>query len=448
MLSSDRDTIAAIATPPGRGGIGIVRVSGTRVPLVIQQMFGALQPRYATHKKFLNAAQVLMDEGVALWFPAPHSFTGEDVLELQGHGSTIVLDGVLQHLFTLGVRLAQPGEFSQRAFLNNKIDLLQAEAIADLINASSVQAARAAMRSLQGDFSSQITTFKQALVQLRMYVEATIDFPEEDIEHASEIGVQLSVLQQHLHTLQKTAQQGVLLQEGVTVVIAGLPNVGKSSLLNQLSGEETAIVTAIPGTTRDIIRCHIQLEGLPIVVIDTAGLRASSDPVEQEGIRRAIAQMSKADHVLLIVDERYTPEMVEQLLRDYPALQQCPHTVVHNKIDLTGQAPHAEKNKDRAHIYVSAKTGAGLDALRTHVTRSMGYQGGAGDFSARRRHVDALTRVQQLLMQAQHTFTHSQAGELVAEDLRLAQQVLGEITGEFTADDLLGEIFSRFCIGK
>ena len=442
------DTIAAVATPPGRGGVGIIRVSGPGVPAIAAQLLGSLPPpRYAGLHRFRNAEGDVIDEGLAIYFPAPHSFTGEHVLELHGHGGPVVLDLLLGRVLRLGARQAQAGEFSQRAFLNDKLDLAQAEAIADLIDSSTVQAARAASRSLQGEFSRRVQQLVDALIALRTYVEACLDFPDEDIDFLADGQVQarLAAIAEQLHDVEQQAHQGQLLREGMTLVIAGQPNAGKSSLLNALSGRETAIVTHIPGTTRDVLREHIQIDGMPLHVIDTAGLRDSSDPIEQEGVRRAWAQIEQADRVLLVIDDQRGRSPADQaILERLP--HDLPHTLVFNKIDLSGREPGIQLQGAHAEVALSARSGAGVTELRSHLKQIMGYSDSAsGSFSARRRHLDALQRAELNIAAARQWLG---SGELLAEELRLAQQHLCEITGGFTSDDLLGEIFASFCIGK
>jgi tRNA modification GTPase len=443
-----RDTIAAIATPPGRGGIGVIRVSGAAVPDITNAVLEkALRPRHAHFGPFHDRDGAVLDTGLALYFPAPHSFTGEHVLELHAHGGPVLLDLLLRRVLDLGARLARPGEFSERAFLNDKIDLAQAEAIADLIESTTEQAARSAQRSLQGEFSARIHGLVEALIQLRLYVEASIDFADEDIDFLSEghIGEKLAELLAALDDIRRTARQGCLLREGMTVVIAGRPNAGKSSLLNRLAGREAAIVTEIAGTTRDTLREHIQIDGMPLHVVDTAGLRDSEDVVEREGIRRARAEIEKADRVLLLIDDR-RPEEGETLLDTLP--EDLPVTRIYNKIDLTGKPAGLIERPDGIAVYLSARTGAGLDALFRHLKASMGYDSEAGDvFIARRRHLDAIDRAHAAVESAAGQL-RTRAAELLAEDLREAQNALSEITGEFTSDDLLGRIFSSFCIGK
>lgn len=449
------DTIAAIATAPGRGGVGIVRVSGPLVNKVASTLLNQpLQARHAHYLPFYTADGQLIDEGIALLFPGPHSFTGEDVLEFQGHGGPVILDLLLREITRLGVRLARPGEFSERAFLNDKLDLTQAEAIADLIEASSEQAARNALQSLQGAFSRRINQLVETLIQLRIYVEAAIDFPEEEIDFLSDghVAGQMQQIEAALEAVFLEARQGVLVRDGMRVVIAGRPNAGKSSLLNALSGRDSAIVTSIEGTTRDVLREHIHIDGMPLHIIDTAGLRDSPDEVEQIGIQRAWDEIHQADRILLLVDSRTAPdtdpaalwpEFVEQL----PDGAQL--TLVRNKIDLTNEAAGLRWQGITPCIGISAATGAGIDQLKDHLKQHMGFQQtGEGGFTARRRHLDALERARDYLQQGKQQLHQFAAGELLAEDLRLAQNALGEITGEFTPDDLLGRIFSSFCIGK
>lgn len=445
------DTIAAIATPPGRGGVGIIRVSGTRTPAIARTILGSVpEARQAAYLSFQNSEGTTLDQGIALYFPAPHSFTGEDVLELQGHGGPVVLDLLLQACLQAGARLARPGEFSERAFLNDKVDLAQAEAIADLIDAGTVQAARSALQSLQGVFSDWVHATVEALTELRMYVEAAIDFPDEEIDFLGDehITQQLDFLIAELQEVITTAHQGQLLREGMRIVLAGQPNTGKSSLLNALAGRESAIVTSIPGTTRDVLKEEINIDGMPLHIIDTAGLREGGDLVEQEGIRRTWQAIEQADCVLLLIDDRSGFGEVEQDILD-----QLPGnlavTRVYNKIDLTGSAAQVLEDENGCRVSLSAKTGLGIEALRDHLKQQVGFKGTTeGLFMARRRHLDALQRTAQHVRQGQQMLVEHKAGELLAEELRLAQHCLGEITGEFTADDLLGRIFSSFCIGK
>lgn len=453
---SNTDTIVAQATPPGRGGVGILRISGQAAAEVAHAVLGKLpKPRHADYLLFRDAKGTTLDQGIALWFPGPNSFTGEDVLELQGHGGPVILDLLLQRILTLSnVRIARPGEFSERAFLNDKLDLAQAEAIADLIDASSEQAARSALNSLQGVFSTRINQLVEALTHLRIYVEAAIDFPDEEIDFLSDgkIEAQLNGVMGDLDAVRAEAHQGSLLREGMKVVIAGRPNAGKSSLLNTLAGREAAIVTDIAGTTRDVLREHIHIDGMPLHIIDTAGLRDASDEVERIGIERAWQEIEQADRVLFMVDgtttqatepEQIWPEFMARLPKTLPI------TVVRNKADVTGEALGIENVNTHSLIRLSARTGEGIDTLRDHLKQSMGFTSNTeGGFLARRRHLQALELAAQHLIQGKEQLVSAYAGELLAEELRLAQQALSEITGEFTSDDLLGRIFSSFCIGK
>lgn len=453
------DTIAAIATPPGRGGVGIIRLSGKDSRRLAASLLAAGDhwpaPRHARLTRFHDAAGLVLDEGLLLHFPAPNSFTGEDVVELQVHGGPVVLDLLLRRLLTLGARLARPGEFSERAFLNDKLDLVQAEAIADLIAAGSEQAARSALQSLQGVFSQRVDELLEALIILRLHVEAAIDFPEEEIDFLADgaILAQLDAVLAGIAAVEREARQGSLLREGLRVVIAGRPNAGKSSLLNALAAREVAIVTDIAGTTRDVLREHILIDGLPLHVIDTAGLRESSDIVEQEGIRRAWREIGQADRVLLVLDASDASQEPAQVLAEM--FERCPAalTVIMNKCDLSATPAGSEECRlngvDVPCIRLSAREGAGIDLLREHLKQVAGFQPeGAGAFSARRRHLDALRQTDAHLRQARVALIEQHAGELAAEDLRLAQRSLSEITGVFSSDDLLGRIFSSFCIGK
>lgn len=453
-MTTDTDTIVAIATPPGRGGVGIVRVSGPNVTHIAQVVTTkALTPRYAHYGPLLAAdGHTVIDHGIALLFPAPRSFTGEDVLELHAHGGPLLLDTLVNNIVQLDARLARPGEFSERAFLNNKIDLVQAEAIADLINSRSEQAATQALRSLQGVFSHKIHQLVAALTQLRTRIEASIDFPEEAIDELGHLQIS-DDLQHILNQLQavfQQARQGVLLQEGMTVAIAGKPNAGKSSLLNALAGRDSAIVTPVAGTTRDTVRETITIESVPIHVIDTAGLRKSNDPIEQEGIRRAWQAIEQADHILLVVDSQQSQATSPTAL--WP---ECAHrlnrydhvTVIHNKCDTSGIDSGMVSDHPPV-IGLSAKTGDGIDALCQHLLHSMGYHAGEGEFIARRRHLQALERAEQALLHGQQQWLSHAGSELLAEDLRQCQHRLGEITGAVSVDDLLGEIFANFCMGK
>ncbi len=450
------DTIVAQATAPGRGGVGIIRVSGPKANQVALEVTGkTLKPRYAEYLPFQAEDGTVLDQGIALYFPNPHSFTGEDVLELQGHGGPVVMDMLIKRILGIeGVRAARPGEFSERAFLNDKMDLTQAEAIADLIDASSEEAAKSALQSLQGQFSQRIQTLVESLIHLRIYVEAAIDFPEEEIDFLADgkVSGDLQAIIDNLDAVRKEANQGAIMREGMKVVIAGRPNAGKSSLLNALSGKESAIVTDIAGTTRDVLREHIHIDGMPLHIIDTAGLRDASDEVEKIGIERAWDEIAQADRVLFMVDGTTTdatdpkdiwPDFVDRLPNNMGM------TVIRNKADQTGENMGICHVNDPTLIRLSAKTGSGVDALRTHLKECMGFSGNTeGGFMARRRHLDALERAAQHLQIGQEQLEGYMAGEILAEELRITQQHLNEITGEFSSDDLLGRIFSSFCIGK
>jgi len=446
---TESDIIAAIATAPGRGGIGVVRVSGPRLDAFIAGLIGKpLSPRRATLTGFNDARRSAIDEGIALYFPAPHSYTGQDVLELHGHGGPMVLQLLLKRCLELGARPAQPGEFTRRAYLNDKIDLAQAEGVADLIDAATAEAARSALRSLQGAFSRRIEELLNALVELRTLVEAALDFPDEDVEFIkqSDGAGRLAALKDRLQEVLSASQQGSLLREGMRVVLAGQPNVGKSSLLNRLAGEELAIVTDIPGTTRDAIRQSISIEGIPVHVIDTAGLRPSSDPVEQLGIARTWQAIEHADLVVLLVDATQGEAAADrEIMGRLPAA--LPRLRVMNKIDLLHRPQAFERGRDAGTVWLSAKTGDGVDLLRRALLEAVGWLGGGteGLFMARERHLQALRLAKTHLECATHQIANL---ELFAEELRLVQQALGTITGQLTSDDLLGEIFSRFCIGK
>jgi len=439
------DVIAAPATPPGRGAVAVVRVSGPGLSRLIEGLAGrTLKPRHAHYLAFRDGDGDIIDRGLALFFPAPRSYTGEDVLELHCHGSPAVVESLLQRLFQLGARPAEPGEFTRRAFLNGKLDLAQAEAVAALIESSSIQAVRAAQRSLEGEFSRLVHGLTEALTGLRVHVEAAIDFSDEDIDLIAEGDVvrRLRALMDDFAALRRRAHQGRLLEEGMTVVIAGPPNAGKSSLLNRLARREAAIVTDIAGTTRDVLRERILIDGMPLHVIDTAGLRDSDDPVEREGIRRARQAMEQADRILLVCDA-CDPAAAEALTADLPV--SVPLTRIVNKIDLTGQPPRLEGDT----VWLSARTGAGVEHLCRHLKQCMGFEAEAEDaLAARRRHLEALDRAGDFLRQALAELNGGRMLDLVAENLRLAQNALGEITGEVSSDDLLGRIFSEFCIGK
>jgi len=446
-----KDTIAAIATAPGRGGVGVIRVSGSALlPFAFALTGKTPQPRYATLADFRADDGTTIDTGLMLFFPGPNSFTGEDVLELQGHGGPVVMQLLLARCLDLGARLAEPGEFSRRAFLNGKMDLAQAEAVADLIDAATASAARSAVRSLQGEFSRAIGELSEELINLRMLVEATLDFPEEDIDFlkAADAFGRLDRLQGKLAEIFDRAGQGKLLQSGLHVVLAGQPNVGKSSLLNRLAGDELAIVTPIAGTTRDALRSTIQIEGIPLHIIDTAGLRDTDDEVEKIGIARSWQEIEKADVVLLLVDARKGISSVDrEILEKMPARLQ--RITVHNKIDLAGREPERHDEAEGVAISLSAKVNRGVDLLRSELLRVAGWHQAEDVFIARERHLRALAAAREHVDSARAVVSGAlPALELFAEELRLAQQALGEITGEFTADDLLGVIFSRFCIGK
>ncbi|WP_100644145.1 tRNA uridine-5-carboxymethylaminomethyl(34) synthesis GTPase MnmE [Alteromonas facilis] len=454
------DTIVAQATASGKGSVGIVRVSGPAASIVAEAILGSCPPpREATYLPFKNKHGEAIDQGLGLFFKAPHSFTGEDVLELQGHGGQVVMDMLLSEILEhKDIRLARPGEFSERAFLNDKMDLAQAEAIADLIDASSQQAAKSAMRSLQGEFSQQIHNLVEAVIQLRIYVEAAIDFPEEEIDFLTDgkVAGDLDAIRTDLNNILKKAQQGAILREGMHVVIAGKPNSGKSSLLNALAGREAAIVTDIAGTTRDVLKEHIHLDGMPLHIIDTAGLRDSEDKVEQIGIQRAWDEIGKADQVLIMVDATSTDE-VDPFIIWPEFIEQLPDkigiTLVRNKIDLTQENTESltisTQRGDIPVFKISANQRQGIEQLTEHLKQCMGYSSQTdGQFIARRRHLTALNLASEHIQIGQDQLLNHAAGEILAEELRLAQQHLNEITGEFSSDDLLGRIFSSFCIGK
>jgi tRNA modification GTPase len=442
-------TICAIATAPGRGGVGVIRVSGQGLlPLALALTGGKTpKPRYAMHSDFLAADGVAIDNGLLLYFPGPHSFTGEDVLELQGHGGPVVMRMLLTRCVELGARLAEPGEFSKRAFLNDKLDLAQAESVADLIDAASESAAKSALKSLKGAFSDEIHQLTDGLITLRMLVEATLDFPEEDIDflQAADAQGKLERLRLRLAQVQATARQGAILREGMHVVLVGRPNVGKSSLMNALAGDEVAIVTDIAGTTRDAVREEILLDGVPMHIIDTAGLRETDDRVEQIGIERTWQALAKADLALVLVDSlEGVGDEVSAILARLP--EGLPLVFVFNKIDLSGSAPFEDEFQGHPAVHLSAKTQAGVELLKSRLLQMIGFSGGSeGVYLARARHLDAIGRAARHMEQASLIW---QQVEIFAEELRLAQSALSEITGEFSSDDLLGVIFSRFCIGK
>jgi tRNA modification GTPase len=446
-LPSRSDIIAAIATAPGRGGVGIIRVSGRNLKAVTTALIGCdLVPRYATYTPFWGSDTKAIDHGIAIFFPGPNSFTGEDVLELQGHGGSAILELVLRRCLELGVRMAEPGEFTQRAFLNNKIDLVQAEAIADLIDATSAQAVRCAQRYLQGDFSAAINKLVAELIDLRMQIEAILDFPEEALElaDANRYMEKLAKARTGLKHLFSLSQQGNILREGAHIVLVGLPNVGKSSLLNRLSGEDIALVSEIAGTTRDVIRQAINIHGVPLHIIDTAGLRDSQDIVENMGMARTKLAIQKADMVLLMVDaQQQEREMYQKILDLIP--ENIPKIFVINKIDLLKQEARVEVQNENSYIYLSAKNDQGIELLRNKILQLINWRGEEGVFMARERHLLALQQASQALERAAIEVGRI---EFFAEELRLAQEALSKITGKFSSDDLLGEIFSRFCIGK
>ena len=455
MIQSNNDDIVAIATAKGRGGVGIVRVSGTDVSPYMDGVLGkSINPRLAAYSLFLDSSGSTIDEGIALYFPAPSSFTGESVIEFHGHGGAVVLDALVARCVELGARVARPGEFSERAFLNDKIDLTQAEAIADLIDASTVGAARSAVRSMQGDFSFVVNQLVDDMIYIRMYVEAAIDFPEEEVDFLNDdllLG-KLNSLQQSLKDVLKLARQGSLLKDGITLVLAGKPNAGKSSLLNALSGNETAIVTPIAGTTRDVLRDKIVVNGLPVNIVDTAGLRESDDPIEKEGMARAWKEIELADRILFLVDSSVDKEY--ELKKVWPEFyQRFPEsnqavTLVLNKIDISGLKAGPYCKADNA-FSISATNKDGIDALVEDLHHTAGFDAvSEGAFSARRRHLASLEAALKLVTTGVNQLQEAGAGELLAEDLRQAQFQLSEITGQFTSDDLLGHIFSSFCIGK
>jgi tRNA modification GTPase len=443
-----KDTIAAIATASGAGGIGVVRVSGALASTIANQILGHCPaPRHAAYLDFKLDNNELIDRGIAIFYPNPHSYTGEDVLELQAHGGTALMQILLARCISLGARQAEPGEFTRRAYLNDKMDLAQAEAVADVINASTADAAKSAVRSLSGEFSNNINAVLVKLINLRMYVEACLDFPEEEIDFITQgkVAEKLDAIASELKLVFSKAKQGSLLREGMHIVLVGQPNVGKSSLMNQLSGEEVAIVTPIAGTTRDAIKNTIQINGLPLHIIDTAGLRETKNEVEKIGIARTYRALENAQVALLLVDAAHgINENEKSILARLP--QEIVKIWVHNKIDTTQEPAKLIKIANEAHIYLSAKTGEGIELLQQHLLQIAGFEQNAeGVFMARARHLAALKQVDEHLLQAQIKVNQP---ELIAEELRLAQEALSSITGEFTPDDLLGEIFSKFCIGK
>ncbi|MCQ9121516.1 tRNA uridine-5-carboxymethylaminomethyl(34) synthesis GTPase MnmE [Rodentibacter pneumotropicus] len=451
-----KETIVAQATAPGRGGIGILRISGPLAGEVANNVLGKCpKPRMADYLPFKDVDGTVLDQGIALYFKAPNSFTGEDVLELQGHGGQVVLDLLLKRILQIeGVRLARPGEFSEQAFLNDKLDLAQAEAIADLIDATSEQAARSALKSLQGEFSHKVNVLVEAVIYLRTYVEASIDFPDEEIDFLADgkIEANLRGIITQLDDVRREAKQGTILREGMKVVIAGRPNAGKSSLLNALAGRDAAIVTDIAGTTRDVLREHIHIDGMPLHIIDTAGLREATDEVERIGISRAWTEIEQSDRIILMLDSSDTESQnLEKVRLEFLAKlpTNIPVTIVRNKIDLTDEEEGLSEEKGYQIISLSAQTHKGVQLLREHLKQTMGFQTGIeGGFLARRRHLEALEKAAEHLQIGLVQLTEFHAGELLAEELRLVQAQLSEITGQFTSDDLLSNIFSSFCIGK
>lgn len=443
----DVDTIAAIATPTGKGGIGIIRISGVQATDVVRQLFSAsLKPRYASYGKISSSSGQHIDDGLVLFFPAPHSFTGEDVVEIQGHGGVIISDMILQAVIEAGARMARPGEFSQRAFLNGKMDLAQAESVADLINASSRQAARAALRTLEGQFSRQIHTLVESLIQLRLYVESSMDFVDEEIEllESGDVYKRLQMIRQQLRVVFEQASRGRMLNEGLNIVILGKPNAGKSSLMNALSGQDSAIVTQYPGTTRDIIQERLLICGVPVHICDTAGIREQAEHIEQEGMRRALSAANKADRILWVHDDTHALDD-----EDIPVIDEVPVTLVYNKTDQSGRRPGAMISDRHQAVAISTLTGAGMTALEHHIVGQIEEQESSeNEYATRRRHIQALEMAQGFLQQADIQLRLSGGSELLAEELKGAQQALSEITGDFTQDDLLGRIFSEFCIGK
>jgi len=455
MVQNEAETIVAKATARGQAGIGVIRISGSNTQQIAKQILGKVpKPRFAEYLSFSDLKGESLDQGIAIFFPAPHSFTGEDVLELQGHGGPVIMDCLVKEAITAGARMATPGEFSLRAYLNNKMDLLQAEAVADLIHANSLQAARGALRSMQGAFSKRVEEIVQEVIKLRMFVEASIDFPEEELDFLNDGRIQemLNNIRGKLEVVIAKAKEGTLLSEGVKVVIMGRPNAGKSSLLNALSGQESAIVTEIPGTTRDVLREHFVIDGLLIQLVDTAGLRMAEDIVEKEGVRRALQEMSLADHVILVVDGTENTEtnpvaLFPECLDKFP--EGVGITVLVNKIDKHLEKARLEKKEGHTVLRVSAKTGEGLDLFRDHLKTVFSFsENSEGNFIARRRHLEALSIAKQHLLAGELQLKDYKAGELLAEELRLAQLALDQLTGKFTTDDLLGKIFSEFCIGK
>lgn len=457
LSSIDGGTIAAIATAAGRGGVGIIRISGPNARYIGEHIARqSAQPRHALYTHFHSANDTVLDSGIYLYFPGPHSFTGEDVVELQAHGGPVVLDLLMKECCQLGARPARPGEFSERAYLNDKMDLTQAEAIADLIASTTEKAARNASQSLLGLFSREINQLVEAVTQLRIFVEAAIDFPEEEIDFIEEgqVAQKLEYIAVQLKRVEQEAKQGCITREGMKLVIAGKPNAGKSSLLNALSGQDTAIVTAIEGTTRDVLREDIQIDGMPLLIVDTAGLRDSPDEIEQEGIRRAWKEMESADRILLVLDASAGQQESQQhefILSNHQRqlLDKIPVTRIYNKCDLLAETPRVSQTGDQVNIHLSAKNSLGINLLTGHLKDCMGYSSNIeGRFSARRRHLQSLQDAANYLEAGHQQIIQAGAGELLAEDLRQCQNSLGEITGAVSSDELLGKIFSNFCIGK
>ncbi|MBF0266346.1 MAG: tRNA uridine-5-carboxymethylaminomethyl(34) synthesis GTPase MnmE [Gammaproteobacteria bacterium] len=451
MSNNHSDTITSVVTATG-AGVGIIRLSGPEALIIAKKITNkSLKPRYAHYLPFYDQNQQILDQGICIYFPGPHSLTGEDVIELQGHGGSIILDMLLKLTLELGARQARAGEYLERAFLNDKIDLAQAEATADLIEATTAQAALSAVRSLSGEFSKQINDLLHSLIHLRMYVESSIDFPEEEIDFLSDgiVENKTKKIIEQLENILSIAQQGVLLKEGISFAIIGQPNAGKSSLLNKLSGEETAIVTDIAGTTRDIVKQEINLDGLPLHLIDTAGLRESDCEVEKIGIERAWKAVENVDHVFMLIDSNKGFDQQDKIILEQLNQHTNKITIVFNKIDLLNQKANIEENKANTEVYLSIKKNQGIDLLKDHLKKVIGYQNQTeGIFSARRRHIEALEQALESTKKGLEQLLIYQAGELLAEELSIAQQFLSEITGEFTSDDLLGKIFSDFCIGK
>ncbi|MCH9697371.1 MAG: tRNA uridine-5-carboxymethylaminomethyl(34) synthesis GTPase MnmE [Gammaproteobacteria bacterium] len=442
----ESEPIAAIATPPGNGGVGVLRISGDSIDHITQSILGCVPiPRQATLLPFLDHHGNEMDRGLAILFPAPNSYTGETVLELQGHGGSVLMNLLLKRVIDLGARIAEAGEFTQRAFINGKLDLAQAEAVADLIECSSEQAVRCAQRSLSGQFSNTIHGLVERLIELRCHIESAIDFSDEDLDLISGLSVRerMSSLQTDIEQILNSAQQGVVLRNGITIVIAGSPNTGKSTLLNRMAGDDVAIISDIPGTTRDLLKQQIHIDGLPVHIIDTAGLRETDDPIELEGIHRAKLSISQADYILQVIDSSQT--QATECLDEFNSV---PVIKIFNKIDISGIEPTRTDYEHGVGIYLSAKTGSGMELLFDYLKSSVGYQSNEDVFMARARHVNALEQARDFIQSAFRHFSDDLVIELLAEDLRLVQNALSQITGEFVADDLLGEIFSKFCIGK